>query len=401
MISNASDIRSGTRPEWEPDSVNEVAECVLAAARDDLPLNITGAGTAQSWGGDVEASVSLAMKKLNSVLRYEPADMTIQVGAGMAVADLQSVVAEYGQRLAIDAARIDRGATVGGVVATADQGPAQLAFGGPRDLMIGAGLIFADGSIARSGGHVIKNVAGYDLARMMSGSLGSLAILTDVTFRLHPVATATGTLSREVGIDQAAADAQAIGDAGLEPVAAEWISGQLLVRFEGTQTGCQERLQAAARLIGADAVTLAADDAACVWKRHRDVSRPGANGNVPATIVRGLVRPSDVSALSKAADRIGRETEAIVTVAAGVSTGRVDMRIESTSALAHARTVAKWRQEVETLGGAMVLRDRPRTLTGLVDAWGTPPSAVEVLRAIKSAYDPGDVFGRGRFYPWF
>lgn len=188
--------------------------------------------------------------KLNGVLRYEPTDMTIQVGAGMRVSDLQAVVAEHGQRLAIDTARIDQGATIGGLVATADQGPSQLAFGGPRDLVIGAGLVLTDGQVVRSGGHVIKNVAGYDLARMVAGSLGTLAVITDATFRLHPVPAATGTVALEVGIDEAVVVARAIAQAGLDPVAAEWFSGRLLIRFEGTQTGVQDRLTAAAKLVG-------------------------------------------------------------------------------------------------------------------------------------------------------
>ncbi len=401
MTSNASDTESTIRPEWKPEGHHEVAECVRTAVHDGVAINVKGAGTAQCWGGDVDASVTMGMQKLNTVLRYEPGDMTIQVGAGMRVADLQSVVAEHGQRLALDAARIDRGATVGGLVATADQGPGQLAFGGPRDLMIGTGLVFADGSIARSGGHVIKNVAGYDLARLMSGSLGSLAVLTDVTFRLHPVPAATGTLSCAVGIDQAANDARAIGEAGLEPVAVEWISGQLLVRFEGTPTGVQERLAAAACLIGDAAAILTADDSARVWAQHTEFSRPDDRAGMPVTMVRGLVRPTDVPALVQDASRVSSETDALLTVTTGVSTGRVDVRIEAAAVLAQAVAVAKLRQEVERLGGSAILRDRPTTLTGLVDAWGAPPSAVAVLRAVKAAYDPGDVLGRGRFYPWF
>ena len=128
--SNAPDAQRADRMEWIPDSVLEVADCFRAATRDELPLNVVGAGTAQSWGGDVDARLAVRSDKLNSILHYEPSDMTVHVGAGMRVADLQSVVAEHGQRLAIDAARIPHGATVGGMVATADQGPSQLAFGG-------------------------------------------------------------------------------------------------------------------------------------------------------------------------------------------------------------------------------------------------------------------------------
>jgi glycolate oxidase FAD binding subunit len=341
------------------------------------------------------------MRKLDSVLRYESADMTIQVGAGMRVADLQSVVAEHGQRLALDAGRILRGATVGGMLATADQGPSQLAFGGPRDLVIGAGLVFVDGQIVRSGGNVIKNVAGYDLARLVSGSLGTLALITDVSFRLHPLPAATGTLSLEAGIEEAVACAELIAKAALDPVAAEWISGQLLIRFEGTHSGVQDRIDAAARIAGGERKILNPGEAAEAWAQLAEVSSPCVRSEVHTTVVRGLARPTDVSSLVQAANRIGLEQETLPTVAAAVLTGRVDLRMDSVVLSSHAATVARWRKAVEQLGGSTVLRERPRGLTELIEAWGSPPSAVAVLQAIKAAYDPDHLLGRGRFHPWF
>jgi glycolate oxidase FAD binding subunit len=401
VTSNASDVQHAPRSAWEPDSVREVAECLRGSAHDHLALKVAGAGTAQSWGADARASTTLRMHKLNSVLQYEPADMTIQVAAGMAVADLQSVVAAHGQRLALDAARIDRGATVGGMLATADQGPAHLAFGGPRDLVIGATLVLADGDVVHSGGHVIKNVAGYDLARMVSGSLGTLAVITDVTFRLHPVPKATGTLSLDVGIDQAVAHAEAIAGAALDPVAAEWVSGRLMVRLEGTPSGVHDRLVAAARLTGSGTTILDPDESRQAWAQHAAVSCPSGHNDPDTSILRGLARPTDVSSIVKAAYGIGAEHEVYATVAAGLLTGRVDVRIAAATLSTHAATIGQWRQAIERLGGATTLRERPQGLTALIDAWGAAPSAITVLRAVKSAFDPGDLLGRGRFHPWF
>jgi glycolate oxidase FAD binding subunit len=342
------------------------------------------------------------MHRLNSVLRYEPSDMTIQAGAGMTVADLQSVVAENGQRLALDAARIDRGATIGGIFATADQGPAQLVFGGPRDLAIGATLVLADGQIARSGGHVIKNVAGYDLARLVSGSFGTLAVITDLTFRLHPIPAATGTLSVETGIDQAVAYAEAIAAEAFDPAAAEWVSGRLLVRFEGTRSGVHERLKAAARIAGAAQILDGDDAAKAAWEQHGTVCAPsGHDGGPDATVARALVRPTDVVSVVQAARRIAHDHQASPTFAAGLLTGRVDLRVTAPSLQTHATVVSQWREVIEKVGGTMTLRDRPDGLTCLTDAWGAPPSAVAVLRAVKKAYDPSDLLGRGRFHPWF
>lgn len=401
MISNASKAQQAARPVWEPDNAREVAECLRDAAQEHRALNIVGAGTAQNWGGDIRASTTLRMHKLDSVLRYEPGDMTIQVEAGMAVADLQSVVADHGQRLALDAARIDRGATVGGMLATADQGPAQLAFGGPRDLVIGATLVLSNGEIARSGGHVIKNVAGYDLARLVSGSLGTLAAITDLTFRLHPIPAATGTLSIETGIDEAVTYAEAIAETALEPVAAEWISGRLLIRFEGTRSGVHERLAAAAHITGVGTSILDDDEATQAWAQQAAVSSRNGNSAQDTTTLHGLARPSDVSSIVHAAERSCLEHGALATIGAGLLTGRVDLRIDAATLSAHAATVDQWRQDIESHDGTVTLRDRPEGLTDLIDAWGEPPSAVAALRAVKAAYDPGDLLGPGRFHPWF
>jgi glycolate oxidase FAD binding subunit len=403
VTSNASEIEHAARSAWEPTSVGEVAECLGSAAHDGRALNVSGAGTAQSWGGDSRAAITLRMHKLDSVQRYEPADMTVQVGAGTTVTDLQSVVAEHGQRLALDAARIDRGATIGGIFATADQGPAQLAFGGPRDLVIGATLVLADGQVVRSGGHVIKNVAGYDLARLVSGSLGTLAVITDLTFRLHPLPAATGTLSLETGIGQAVAYAEGIAAAALDPVAAEWVSGRLLVRFEGTPSGVRERLGAAARITSAAGCSiLDAAESANAWAQHAAASSTTDRHTGPATtVLRGLIRPTDVFSVVQAANRIARDHEALPTVAAGLLTGRVDVRVAAALLSTHAAVVGQWREVIEGFGGAMTMRERPKGLTGLIDAWGAAPSAVAVLRAVKKAYDPGDLLGRGRFHPWF
>ncbi|CAN7697769.1 FAD-binding oxidoreductase [Mycolicibacterium frederiksbergense] len=390
------------RSDWQPSSLRELSDCVDSAAREKRALNVVGAGTAQSWGGDSRGDTTLQLSQMDSVLQYEPSDMTIQVGAGMTVLDLQSTVAEYGQRLALDAARIDRGATIGGVFASADQGPAQLVFGGPRDLVIGATLVLADGQVVRSGGHVIKNVAGYDLARLVSGSLGTLAVIADLTFRLHPKPAATGSLRIETGIGQAVAYAKAIAGASLDPVAAEWLSGHLLVRFEGTPSGVRERLEASARIVGAsNNCILDADESAEAWTLHGMVTAPSGREEPEITVLRGLVRPSEVFEVVQAGNRIALEHESMPTVAAGLLTGRVDFRIAAALLPTHAAVVTQWRQVIEGLGGAMILRDRPVGLTDLIDAWGVPPSAAAILRAVKHAYDPGGLLGPGRFHPWF
>ena len=141
---------------------------------------------------------------LSGVIQHNPGDMTVAVHAGTPLRELAAELAPHGQQVSFDAARVAAGATVGGLVATADSGPSALATGSLRDLVIGVTLVLADGTVARSGGHVIKNVAGYDLAKLLHGSFGTLGVLAEVVLRLHPVPKASATVAVDCPLADAA-----------------------------------------------------------------------------------------------------------------------------------------------------------------------------------------------------
>ena len=137
------------------------------------PIRITGAGTAADWAGRPRAvHTVLDTTGLTGVITHNPGDMTVAVRAGTPLRELAAELAPHGQHVAFDAARVAAGATVGGLFATADSGPCALVYGSLRDLVIGVTVVLADGTVARSGGHVIKNVAGYDVAKVLHGSYG-------------------------------------------------------------------------------------------------------------------------------------------------------------------------------------------------------------------------------------
>ena len=167
-----------------PGSVDEAA----ALLRDTSgPLLFRGAGTKTSWGArPEEPALVVETRGLDRLLAHEPADLTAAVGAGMALRTLQGIVGEAGQWLAIDPPTEEAGATVGGLLVANDFGPRRLRYGAMRDLVIGVTLVLPDGTVAHAGGHVIKNVAGYDLSKLLSGSLGTLGLVTEVVVRLHP-----------------------------------------------------------------------------------------------------------------------------------------------------------------------------------------------------------------------
>jgi glycolate oxidase FAD binding subunit len=353
-------------------------------------LLIAGSGTAAGWGGtpaDVDAVVETT--GLDGVLAYEPADMTVAVRAGTPLADLQQVLAGHGQRIALDAARIPLGATVGGLLATADGGPARQAYGTLRDTVIGITVVLADGTVARSGGHVIKNVAGYDLAKLFYGSLGTLGVVAEVVLRVYPIPPVTRTVAvlstPAEGFDLAG---RMVADA-LEPAALEWFGGRLLARFEGTVEGV------ARRTAGFDEVDPA------IWEEVATIAvgEPGdtvfRSGTLPSRLPWFASRLDELAgaATGKSAGAPAVESALSSSVGVGVHT----VRLRGGDPAAQARVLTALRDEVAAVGGSTTVIRR----AGDVPAWGPPPPAVAVLRAVKQAFDPDGRLGAGRFAPWF
>src|SRR6185369_5523401 len=179
----------------EPQSGEEAAEILRCANEDGASVIPRGGGTKSDWGNPPRRTdVMLSTANLNRVIEHAWADLTVTVEAGCTIAELQRTLAQHGQRLAVDPLWPER-ATIGGILSTNDSGALRLAFGALRDLIIGVTLALADGTIASSGGRVVKNVAGYDLPKLATGSLGTLGVITRAVFRLHPLPRNTRTLT--------------------------------------------------------------------------------------------------------------------------------------------------------------------------------------------------------------
>src|SRR5689334_7408042 len=179
----------------EPADERQTASVLRCANQAGLAVIPAGGGTKLEWGNPPrQADVILSMRRQNQILEHAWADLTVTVQAGCTLAELQRALAQHGQRLAIDPLWPER-ATVGGMLATNDSGALRLGFGSLRDLIIGVTLALADGTVASSGGKVVKNVAGYDLPKLATGSLGTLGVITQAIFRLHPLPQHTSTIS--------------------------------------------------------------------------------------------------------------------------------------------------------------------------------------------------------------
>jgi glycolate oxidase FAD binding subunit len=260
-----------------PSSLDETAAVLAAAHADGQRLRI----------GD-----ELTTEALNRILEHEAGDLTCTVEAGVRLSSLQRALAPYGQRLSLDP---PGDPTIGALLAENVSGPLRHRFGAPRDLVLGVTLVLPDGTIASSGGKVVKNVAGYDLARLVCGSRGRLALIARASFRLHPVPKAAQTVAVET--DDAAAVVGALLASQLQPSALDVLHpGSVLVLFEGSPAAVEAQLAAAQRLVGGREVPATAWDVS--RRRQADAGAyirfvPGRLAEVLQRLEEGaLVRPS-------------------------------------------------------------------------------------------------------------
>jgi glycolate oxidase FAD binding subunit len=278
---DAPDRAHGRPRSWHRPSSLEEASALLAAAHAE--------GRRLRIGDDVTAD------GLNRVLEHDPGDLTCTVEAGVRLSTLREALAASGQRLSLDP---PGDPAVGGVLAGNLSGPLRHRFGAPRDLVLGATLVLADGTVASSGGKVVKNVAGYDIARLVCGSEGRLALVARVSFRLHPLPKAARTLVVET--ENAAAVAGRLLAAQLQPSALDVLHpGRVAVLFEGSERAVGAQLAAAQALVGG------AETDASVWDESRE--RQAAAG--------GRIR----FAPGELAQTLARLSEAVVRPASGVA----------------------------------------------------------------------------------
>jgi glycolate oxidase FAD binding subunit len=371
------------------------------------PVLFRGSGTKLNWGGRVaEPDLILDTGQLNRLRTHNPADMTATVEAGMPLANLQGLLAESGQWLALDPPSEAAGATIGGLLATGDSGPRRLRYGALRDLVIGVTLVLADGTVGRAGGQVIKNVAGYDLSKLVYGSLGTLGLIAEVVIRVHPRPEASATIVAPSSVQSAARTTLELLASPLEPAAVDWIGddsraagdGRLAVRFDGTRAGVEAQTTALRAMLadaGAGVDTLVESDENRLWQ-ELSAARTAASdqstafaGTVPSRL------PAVADALARAADAAGVRAQLISHSALGLHTAKF-----TGPPADQARAFEGWRRDVLAAGGTVLLRDRPAGVDEVVDALGPPPTTTGLLRALRSRLDPDGRCAPGRLGPW-
>jgi len=385
--------KQASRERLTPSSPDEAAGALAAAAADGRSVRVVGGATKRGWGHVVgQPAVELSTAGLDTIVEHNIGDLTAVLQAGVPLARAQETFAAAGQMLSVDPPLGARGAaTIGGTVATADSGPLRHRFHALRDLVIGVTVALPDGSVARAGGKVIKNVAGYDLAKLMTGAFGTLGVICQVSVRLHPRPAATATV-RAPGDDPGllAAAAAALARRPLEPLALDVDykpgGGAVLARFGGITAveqagGAVEILRAA----GLPDAAIVEHDAP-LWERQRKGQRAARGG----AVIRVAGTPRRLGAVLQAAEALGARA-----VARG-GIGSAWIKLPAGASADHVAAINELRARVAP-SPATVL-DAPDAVREAVDPWGAlAPATVALMRRVKQRFDPGATCNRGIF----
>ena len=368
-----------------PSTIDQAAEAIRDHAAAGQRVRLRGGGTKLGWlsaRADPTAvgspTIDLDTGGLDRIVEHNEGDFTAIVEGGLTLAAAQRAFARHGQMIALDPPLgAGDAATIGGILATNDSGPLRHRYGGARDLVLGATVVLSDGTVARSGGKVIKNVAGYDLAKLFVGSFGTLGLIARVAVRLHPVPASTATAIGQS--DDAGRIAAAAARLVRLPLEADCLDvawsdgvGRVLVRFSGD--AAEERARdATSRMIDLEMPTTVRDDVE-LWAEQRRAQRA-------SIILKVSGRQSDLTTVIRAAD-----------AARGTVVSRVALGL-SWLGLPLETDVASVRQALH-----------PRACTVLdgagrdVDRWpAVAPGTLTVMRRIKSRFDPAGAFAPGTF----
>ncbi|MFE3457528.1 FAD-binding oxidoreductase [Nocardiopsis aegyptia] len=372
-----------------PADTEALARVMAAAARHGLTVVARGHGTASDWGAPPHALDLLVDTTGLSWIEHIAGDLVVEVGAGTPMRELTAVLAAAGQRLSHDPVRAD--ATVGGLLATGMSGPRRLLTGALRDLVIGMTVVRADGVVARSGGRVVKNVAGYDLAKLHTGALGTLGIIASVAFRLHPLPTALCVVTARVpSLDHGRRMLAALRARTAVPSAVEldWPANEpshLHVVLEGTPDGLPARVDDVCAALRGDTAPEVAGELPPGW------------GVLPerGTLAFLTCPPAEALPVAALACEVARAVGADLRVRGPAADGALYAAFPpGTGAAAVAEVAAAVRARPGC--SLRVLRAEPAVHEAGVDLWGEVPG-LPLMRAIKDSFDPGHRLAPGRF----
>jgi glycolate oxidase FAD binding subunit len=400
--SSAEDAVDGVRPSIvvEPGTIEETSEVMKLASREGLAVSPRGGGTKIGLGNPPrQVDLILSTARMDGIIEHVPGDQIVRVQAGLKLQDLQESLAESDQMLGVDPP--EEGATIGGIVAANSSGPRRLRYGTVRDLIIGIKVVLADGTVAKAGGKVVKNVAGYDLSKLFTGSLGTLGVIAEANFRLHPIRETARTVFLEVDDYEKIADVtqelthSSFSQFVLDALEIRWEGGRGVIAalFEGIEPAVEAQSSVATEALRSHGETsvLGEEDGEEFWESF--ARRPWDAGDVGLKIG---APPSDLTAVLasvlEAAERAGVEARLSGHAGTGVTfaglSGGEDGLVE---------VVEEVREIRVRRSGSVVVQEAPLTVKERLDAWGAGGDYLGLTRRVKEKFDPGYTMNPGRF----
>ena len=398
-----------------PASVHEIQEVLGYAADSGLSVIPAGSGTKLGVGNPPErVDLILSTSRLDQVLEYEPADLTVTVEAGIRLAVLQAKLAEHGQYFSLDPPYADR-CTIGGITATNASGPSRFRFGSARDLVLGMRVVQSSGTVVKSGGKVVKNVAGYDLNKLYLGSFGTLGVITEVSLKLQPLPeTERNILLTFADIGEAVNVASDISGSQLLPTFFNlFVNGApltempepcLLIGLDGHPETVEwqiDSVKTIAQQNGAISVGV------YEGQRQRELQAsicafPEGGSSTSIVICRANLRMTDVGDFVNTVLQVNDPASWRVRATGLMGNGVVyiifsDFPDGEVPVQHVADTIVNLRDAAANVGGNLIVESAPTALKRQIDVWGPIGRSFELMKAIKTKLDPIGLLNVGRF----
>lgn len=380
-----------------PHTQEQLATIMAEAYRHNWRVLICGGSSKLSWGALVEnVELVISTERINKLIDRAVGDLTVTVEAGMKFCELQATLAKANQFLALNPANPSM-ATIGGIVATANTGSFRQRYGSVRDQLLGISFVRADGEIATAGGRVVKNVAGYDLMKLFTGSYGSLGIITRVTFRVYPMQQVSATvvlIGSSDGISQAARILRA---SALTPTQADLLSAQLVsdldlgngaglvVKFQSIPESVEEqsnRLLEVAQKLSLLGVKFSDSEETNLWKRLQEQMYFGTTDS-PIVCKIGVLPTAAMEILN----RLKSVDRGLIHNGSGL--GIVQFENEG--------EILKMRSLCQKHSGFLSILQAPPSVKNKIDVWGYAGNTLELMQGIKKQFDSKNLLNPGRF----
>ncbi|MCC5618039.1 FAD-binding oxidoreductase [Nostoc sp. CHAB 5836] len=377
-----------------PRTQEQLATVIATAHTNNWRILPCGSGSKLNWGGLAKGiDVVVCTERINQLIEHAVGDLTVTVEAGMKFSQLQALLAKSRQFLALDPTAPES-ATIGGIVATADTGSLRQRYGSVRDQLLGITFVRADGQMAKAGGRVVKNVAGYDLMKLFTGSYGTLGVISQVTFRVYPLPEASGTVVLTGSVKAVSQGADILRGSALTPVQADLLSTKLvsslglgeglglIARFQSISESVKEqsnRVLEVGQKLGLDGAIFADGDEANLWQRLQE--------RIYNTATESVIT-CKIGVLPTAAVEILTEVElGLIHISSGLGL----LQLESKN------QILKVRDRTQANKGFLTILSAPMAVKEQVDVWGYTGNALPLMRRIKEQFDSKNILSPGRF----